>query len=112
VIGNYNKNQILKASREKSERKKKMMDFKTLESKDEDDGHLKGAAQLLTKKSSTGEKWWNETKTLAVKTRINTAANTQTNDAGIITQKAGEKHRGKQLGKRTSTRVTDTQCST
>ena len=40
-----------------------MMDFKTLESKDEDDGHLKGAAQLLTKKSSTGEKWWNETKT-------------------------------------------------
>lgn len=39
-----------------------MMDFKTLESEDEDDRHLKGAAQLLTKKSSTGEKWWNETK--------------------------------------------------
>ena len=39
-----------------------MLDFKTLEGKDEDDGHLKGAAQLLTNKSSTGEKWWNETK--------------------------------------------------
>ena len=32
-----------------------MMDFKTLESEDEDDRHLKGATQLLTKKSSTGE---------------------------------------------------------
>ena len=61
-IGNYNKNQILKESREKSEKTKNDGLYKTWESKDEDDRHLKGAAQLLINKSSRGEKWCTETK--------------------------------------------------